>query len=70
MLEFCNSGNLLDVIKEKKKIPEKEAIGIIYQVVCAIQYLSKRGIAHRDIKPENIFIHDGIYKLGDFGFAS
>jgi serine/threonine protein kinase len=32
--------------------------------------MSRKGIAHRDIKPENIFIHNGIYKLGDFGFAS
>ena len=24
---------------------------------------------HRDLKPANIFIKDGIFKLGDFGFA-
>jgi len=70
VLEFCNQGNLLDVMQKKKKLAEEEAIFIIYQVVSAIDYLSKRGIVHRDIKPENIFIKDGIYKLGDFGFAS
>jgi serine/threonine protein kinase len=32
--------------------------------------MSRKGIAHRDIKPENIFINNGIFKLGDFGFAS
>jgi len=25
---------------------------------------------HRDIKPENALIHDGIYKVADFGFAT
>lgn len=24
---------------------------------------------HRDLKPENIFIHNGVLKLGDFGFC-
>jgi serine/threonine protein kinase len=24
---------------------------------------------HRDIKPENILIHNGVYKIADFGFA-
>ena len=24
---------------------------------------------HRDLKPANIFIHNGVLKLGDFGFA-
>lgn len=24
---------------------------------------------HRDVKPDNIFFHDGIVKLGDFGFC-
>lgn len=24
---------------------------------------------HRDLKPDNIFFHNGIVKLGDFGFC-
>lgn len=24
---------------------------------------------HRDLKPENIFIHNDVFKVGDFGFA-
>ena len=64
ILEYCNEGTLLDIIKTKKYIPENEAKLIIYQVILAIDILSARGIAHRDIKPENIFVKNGIYKLG------
>ena len=31
--------------------------------------LKRLNIAHRDIKPDNIFIHNGIYKIADFGFC-
>ena len=42
---------------------------IIYQLANAMAFLQENNIAHRDIKPENIFVKDGVYKLGDFGFA-
>ena len=29
----------------------------------------KSGYLHRDIKPANIFYKNGVYKIGDFGFA-
>jgi serine/threonine protein kinase len=28
------------------------------------------GIVHRDLKPENIFIHNYIFKIGDFGLST
>ena len=39
-------------------------------MVVALNFLNDLKIAHRDIKPDNIFISDGVYKLGDFGFAA
>lgn len=36
----------------------------------AFKDLIAKGIIHRDVKPSNIFIKEGVYKLGDFGFAS
>ncbi|CAD8102450.1 unnamed protein product [Paramecium primaurelia] len=70
VLEFCNQGTLYDMIKKVKKIEEKEAIFILFQLLQALALLANNNIAHRDIKPENVFIKDGVYKLGDFGFAS
>ncbi|CAD8139098.1 unnamed protein product [Paramecium pentaurelia] len=69
VLEFCNQGTLLDKIKKTRKLPEDEAIFVFFQLVQALDFLCDNNIAHRDIKPENVFIKDGVYKLGDFGFA-
>ena len=29
----------------------------------------KQGIIHRDLKPANVLVHEGIFKICDFGFA-
>ena len=26
-------------------------------------------MVHRDLKPENVFIHNGVFKIADFGFC-
>jgi serine/threonine protein kinase len=31
--------------------------------------LYNNGIVHRDIKPENILIHNGDFKIADFGLS-
>ena len=35
----------------------------------ALDFLARNNVAHRDIKPDNVFIKNGVFKLGDFGFA-
>ena len=70
ILEYCNGKTLADILKVSKTLPEKDSLIIIYQIALALQVMAAEDIAHRDIKPENIFINDGVYKVGDFGFAS
>jgi len=31
--------------------------------------LVRNNVIHRDLKPANILIHDGTFKICDFGFA-
>ena len=31
--------------------------------------MGTKGIVHRDLKPENILIHNGVFKISDFGFS-
>lgn len=39
------------------------------QLLSGFCELVKQKIIHRDLKPANILIHEGVYKIGDFGFA-
>ena len=62
------------VIKEREKqklyYSEKEIVNILEQVIEALIFLERNGIAHRDIKPQNILVYENnTYKLADFGEA-
>ncbi len=50
-------------------MPEQRAVEIIKQLLNAFHALHTHHVIHRDIKLANIFLHDGIAKIGDFGFA-
>ncbi|KAL1713816.1 kinase-like domain-containing protein [Schizophyllum commune] len=54
-----------------KHLSESRARDVFAQIVDAVAYLDRRGIAHRDIKDENILIDSAHrVKLVDFGSAS
>lgn len=52
-------------------MPSKEAQKYMLQLLSAVDYLHKRGVAHRDLKPENLLLdeNDNI-KVSDFGLAT
>jgi len=54
---------------EEGHFTECQAIKIFKQLLSAVQAMSERNIVHRDLKPSNILFHDGVMKLGDFGFC-
>lgn len=67
--EYCNGGTLESLLTKEKKLSEPDALQIFKQLLEAFQILNKYNIMHRDMKPDNIFFHNGIIKLGDFGFC-
>lgn len=76
ILEYCDSGDLKEIMEKTKQktksgtIHEDRALKIAYQILIGLKALDGKKIIHRDLKPSNIFKHNGIYKIGDFGFAN
>ena len=56
--------------KKGGKLPWKESLHFITQIMKALSHAHGRGIIHRDIKPHNIMVlRDGSVKVADFGIA-
>ena len=76
--ELLNGKSLLDYINSKfenfETLNETVIKSIIEQLLDALKYMHKQGIAHRDIKPENIIVieeKDKIFiKIVDFGLST
>jgi serine/threonine protein kinase len=63
-------GQLLTDIIALGALDAHQAVGIIGQVLTALEYSHKAGVVHRDIKPGNIMITpSGNVKVMDFGIA-
>lgn len=69
LITECCESDLDKIRKNKEKFSLKEAIDIISQVLSGYLHLSQSGFIHRDLKPANIFYQNGVYMIGDFGFA-
>ena len=67
---YCDGGDLGHQLLKRQRIPEKEAIEILHQMVKGLKNLYEHNVLHRDLKPDNIFIKDkNKYLIADFGFA-
>lgn len=67
--EYCEGGTLEDIVQRKRFLPETEALNIFLQLLNAFKAIYKENILHRDLKPSNILIHNGVFKIADFGFC-
>lgn len=69
-MEYIDGKNLKTIIHEKGSLSIVEAVGIIKQVLRALDVVHDKHVINRDIKPQNILIGtDGIVKIGDFSIA-
>jgi len=69
IMEYVDGKLLKDLIAGGPLDPH-QAVGIINQVLTALEYSHRAGLVHRDIKPGNIMITGaGQVKVMDFGIA-
>ncbi|KAJ3065489.1 calcium calmodulin-dependent protein kinase type 1G [Podochytrium sp. JEL0797] len=73
VMELATGGELFDQIEKRGTFTENDAIAIVVQLLSAMEYLHKLGIAHRDLKPENILmktkLDDSPISVTDFGLS-
>ena len=68
--EFVEGRTLRAHLRERRRLPAGEAVGIAMQVASALAAAHASGIVHRDVKPENVMLRpDGYVKVLDFGLA-
>lgn len=70
IFDLCQGGDLFDDIEKRDCYTEKDAAGVMRQILKAMEYLHGNLIVHRDLKPENLLLTaDGTVKVADFGLA-
>ena len=82
VMDFCNGGDLSDVLSKVEKLPEPVIQMFLKQIAAGLGYIHSQNIIHRDLKPQNILVHcdkaskskdfeldEIVLKLADFGLA-
>lgn len=69
-LELCEQGSLADKLAAGHRFDEEELSLVMQQVAQGLAHMHQKGMVHLDIKPDNIYVHDGVFKIGDFGLAN
>ncbi|HXI54707.1 MAG TPA: serine/threonine-protein kinase [Polyangia bacterium] len=72
-MEYLGGVSLTSVISEGP-VPRPRALGIIRQILRALDHAHAAGVIHRDLKPDNIMLverdgHHDVVKILDFGIA-
>lgn len=71
ILEYVEGGELFDYLCTRGRLAPAEALGCFQQIIAAVDYCHRFGVAHRDLKPENLLMdRQGNIKVADFGMAA
>merc|ERR1712032_723309 len=70
VMEYVNGGELFFHLSRERQSTEDRTRFYGAEIICAIEYLHKRGIIYRDLKLENLLLDkDGHIKIADFGLC-
>ena len=71
IMEYCENGELFNLILEKHKLSEEESAYYYFQIINGLEYIHYNNIIHRDLKPENLLLtKNNILKIIDFGLSN
>ncbi|WP_339911265.1 serine/threonine-protein kinase [Symmachiella dynata] len=69
-MEYIAGKDLKETLRTEGRLPESQALRIVYDVAKALDALHGKGLLHRDVKPGNIlFDSHGNARLTDLGLA-
>ena len=69
IMELVEGITVQNLIKQGR-MPRRDAVRYMTEVLSALSYAHKQGVVHRDIKPSNMMLNpQGRIKLMDFGIA-
>jgi serine/threonine-protein kinase len=69
VMPFVEGESLRQKLLREGRLPLREAVRILREVVDALAYAHERGIIHRDIKPDNVMLTGRHALVTDFGVA-
>ncbi len=71
VFEYVEGGTLADRLRDHRRMPAREAVGLLLAVLDALTAAHAAGIVHRDLKPTNILLDTrGRPRVMDFGIAA
>ena len=69
-MEYVDGMTLAERLEEYSVIPWEKGVGLMKQMLSALEYAHDAGVIHRDIKPRNIMLAPyDVVKITDFGLA-
>ena len=68
-MPFIAGESLKAALAKRGKLPVRDVVRILHDVVDALAYAHDRGIIHRDIKPANVLMSGTHAVITDFGVA-
>ena len=70
VMELVRGGDLRQLLESGQPLRFEHSMGLMKELLSALNFAHEQGIIHRDIKPANVMLDlKGHVKLGDFGVA-